>query len=372
MKTPWPALPVMQRGPRQILLFLVFAALFLAPVMAQGQVFSMRVPEVRVSSDVTSIELRPSRETTLRYYVTNLENESVDVTVAFVTGEVTFGPGGGVLVRRDSETAARVASAPEPSSMTIAANETRAVDVRVIGLSAANNTTLMGILQVLGPGGLPIADHRLPMTLRGTSVAAPTAPESGLARALRENAVAVALAGAGLVAFGVSRLFLRREAWRYAGVAAVLPLYTRLAKSQILDHEKRERIYMYVSERPGVNYSTIKEDLALPSGVLVHHLRMLEKNGLVRSMREGNLRRFAAAHSSMPPIPPRPLTPAQSRVLHVLLDEPMSQRGLAERLGISRQGAMQHVRELERRGFVEERDAGGERRWHATQRFQSR
>lgn len=162
----------------------------------------------------------------------------------------------------------------------------------------------------------------------------------------------------------VSIPFWRREWWRYGAMLPLLPLYTRLQKREVLDHKTRERIHQMIVEQPGIHYSALKEATGLNAGALVHHLRTLERHGLVASRREGVLRRFFPVGARLPPPPEVVLTPTQGRILELLDAQPMTQRELADRLGITQQGVSYHLKTLERKGqLLLERD-GGEWRYY--------
>src|SRR5439155_906457 len=72
-------------------------------------------------------------------------------------------------------------------------------------------------------------------------------------------------------------------AWaiRRFGPLLWLPLYTRLAPSQILDNEQRSRVYQHVRAHPGAHPSAIAETLDLGWGTVVYHLGRLESSKLV-------------------------------------------------------------------------------------------
>lgn len=170
----------------------------------------------------------------------------------------------------------------------------------------------------------------------------------------------IAVAGAALA---VAPMW-RREWWRYLMMTPLLPLYTRLAKRDVLEHKTRERIHEMIVAQPGIHYTALKEATGLNAGALVHHLRTLERHGLATSRREGILRRFYPVGQRLPPPPAVPLTPTQARILELIEQQPMTQRQLADALGITQQGVSYHVKTLERKGqLLLERD-GSEWRYH--------
>ncbi len=159
------------------------------------------------------------------------------------------------------------------------------------------------------------------------------------------------VAAAGL-AVGSGALLLRRERWRWALLAPFAALYTRLAAPDLLDHEVRREIHALVAAEPGIHLGELQRRAALPTGALLHHLRMLERAQLVASRREGAWRRFYPAGGAPRGEPASGASPAQAQVLALLREGPLAQPEIARRLGISQQGANHHVKALERRGAV--------------------
>ena len=71
-----------------------------------------------------------------------------------------------------------------------------------------------------------------------------------------------------------------------------IPLYSKLKKDKILEHETRGMIRGYVIAHPGSHYNQIKKILGIKNGTLVHHLSILEKNGFIHSINDGLHKRF--------------------------------------------------------------------------------
>lgn len=177
---------------------------------------------------------------------------------------------------------------------------------------------------------------------------------------------AARVAGAGLAgaaAGGVLALLYARPDLRGLLAAPLVALYARVRPSEALSHATRERIHSLVRERPGVGYAELMRETGLGAGVLVHHLRVLERARLVVSRRHGLSRRlYPAGH----PEEDEPQgTRAQERVLRELREASLTQRELGDRLRLSQQGVSYHLRNLERAGRVRSEPAGAERRWRA-------
>lgn len=92
-------------------------------------------------------------------------------------------------------------------------------------------------------------------------------------------AQSVAMATAALGLLGLLAL-LGGAAQRFGGLGAV-PLFSRIAKKQLLDHPVRAQVYALIKENPGLNVSEIGRRLNLAWGAVTHHLQKLRAEHLV-------------------------------------------------------------------------------------------
>lgn len=194
--------------------------------------------------------------------------------------------------------------------------------------------------------------------------AAPTlaAPDPGPGAFLAAHPVAVIAVTASAAAGTASlALLLRRETWRYALLAPLMGLFTRLAKPQVLEHDLRERIHQLIQEAPGITLADLARRTGAPNGMLYHHLHTLERHRYVTSRREAASRRFYPTGARLPVTVTDPLTPMERRILDLLATGPATQPDLAHRLGVSRQAINRHVKALERKGFVTAEERAGVR-----------
>ena len=106
-----------------------------------------------------------------------------------------------------------------------------------------------------------------------------------------------------------------------ASTAPLLPLYTRLTKRKVLDHDTRERLLSAIRGSPGINLSTLKQEFSLNWGSVIHHLRTLERHRLIVSRREGGWRRFypverapTATVTAAPTVTATPVAPTPTPV----------------------------------------------------------
>lgn len=166
-------------------------------------------------------------------------------------------------------------------------------------------------------------------------------------------AAAGAAAGLGLLAWALGPL-----RWRLAGLLA--PLYSRLERSEVLDHEDRQAIYDRVQEEPGIHYSGLKEALGLGNGTLTYHLRVLQEHGFLVSQRDGPRKRFYAAGHADPGGEDRS---TRDRVRDAVDRRPgASQAEIADELDVSRQVVHYHVQSLAEDGRVSLEDDGNRTR----------
>lgn len=155
------------------------------------------------------------------------------------------------------------------------------------------------------------------------------------------------LAGAGTVGF-----FGGTEIGKFALFAAAASLYTRLTRSDIEDQETRGMIRGYIQANPGEHYNAIKRALGLKNGTLAYHLKTLEKESLIKSMRDGRYKRF------YPPgikIPEEVITlnKIQELIVGEIVKSPgISQKELSEIIGLSTSTINYHISVMANAGFV--------------------
>ncbi len=144
----------------------------------------------------------------------------------------------------------------------------------------------------------------------------------------------------------VSTIHVRRfESLKYRLLIFFLPLYTRLKRESVLDHETRGMIRGYIIANPGDHYNSIKSALGLNNGTLAHHLHVLEREMFVKSVRDGRYRRFfpAGARVSIG----AHLTKIQELILDIIRENPgRTQKEIARRIGVTQPAVSYHVNKL--------------------------
>ena len=91
----------------------------------------------------------------------------------------------------------------------------------------------------------------------------------------------------------LSSIFIGTEVGKYAFFSALNPLYTKERKRKTGEYGNIKRsIRGYITSNPGHNYNLIKRKLNLPNGTLAYNLNTLERDGSIKSERDGFHRRF--------------------------------------------------------------------------------
>jgi predicted transcriptional regulator len=107
----------------------------------------------------------------------------------------------------------------------------------------------------------------------------------------------IAFIGAGI---GLGAFFAATEIGYLALLSLFLPLYVRLKKKDVLSHFTRGQIYGYIQANPGAHYNSIIQYLDLHNGVGAYHLKVLEREGYIKSFRDGIYKRFYPKNMRIP------------------------------------------------------------------------
>lgn len=144
-----------------------------------------------------------------------------------------------------------------------------------------------------------------------------------------------------LAAFGLAAL----------RVAPFILLYTRFSRDDVLEHERRARLYEAIRADPGVSFGRLAGLVGLAHGAAQHHLRLLERHGLVRRVREGRTTHYYPAGPRFGS--PVALAPARRLLLDHLRGRPGLTLGeLADLEGHRPQSVWGHLDRLRRAGLV--------------------
>jgi len=159
----------------------------------------------------------------------------------------------------------------------------------------------------------------------------------------------------GLLAAGFAGLW-GTDRGRYFAIPLLLPLYSKLKKEAMTDHETRGRIVLYLNENPGAHFNRIKKELELKNGTTGYHLRVLESGGFIKSRADGMYRRFYPYGYKVPDVV---LSDTEKSIVMQIIKQPgIKQREMASRLDLSQSTVAYHVKDLKAKGIV-----SSERRW---------
>jgi uncharacterized membrane protein/predicted transcriptional regulator len=146
----------------------------------------------------------------------------------------------------------------------------------------------------------------------------------------------------------------------------LLPLYVKLRREEVLDHYTRGKIHGYIIANPGEHYNSIKAQLRLKNGTLAYHLRVLEREGYVKTTRDGMFKRFYPMEALVPRRKSE-FSAIQEIVLESIRNSPgANQNELARRMGVSSQVVNYHIRNLVAAGIVRLERDGRETRCYLT------
>ncbi|NIP36450.1 MAG: winged helix-turn-helix transcriptional regulator [Thermoplasmata archaeon] len=143
------------------------------------------------------------------------------------------------------------------------------------------------------------------------------------------------------------------ETGKYAFLTVIfIPLYTKIKKDRVLDHYLRGKIHGYIIANPGEHYNAIKEQLNVTNGALSYHLRVLEREGYIRSRMDGIFKRFYPSDMKLPTTQ-RNISSFQEVILTIVKNnQGLSQKDIAKRIGASSQVINYHVKILEESNLI--------------------
>ena len=156
------------------------------------------------------------------------------------------------------------------------------------------------------------------------------------------------------------RQTLRRVA-AFGAVTPLLSMGSASASNETGDSERRQTIAQYIFATPGVHFSKIRDDLSLGTGETQYHLKRLEQESIVESVKDGDFRRYFAAQT-FDAFDKRALgflrrsTP-QAILLHLLRAPDDSPSEIATALSVSPAAISQSARHLEE-GEIIDRNQG--------------
>jgi outer membrane protein assembly factor BamB/predicted transcriptional regulator len=125
-------------------------------------------------------------------------------------------------------------------------------------------------------------------------------------------------------------------------------LYSRIKKVEALDHYTRGRIMGYLQANPGEHYNSIREELGIQNGVLAYHLKVLEREGYIRSRRDRILKRFYPSGTKVP----EPISVEEQIIGAIRRNPGITQIEIAEKTGLAPSTIHRVLHQQEQAGAV--------------------
>ncbi len=146
---------------------------------------------------------------------------------------------------------------------------------------------------------------------------------------------------------------------------ALMLLYSKIARTKVLDNFLRGKIYGYILANPGDHYNSIMDALKLSNGTFAYHIRMLEREKLVKSLLDGVYKRFFPAEMIVPDSDRIELTRIQKIICDIIAEKPgINQRDVAALLNLSSATINYHIDTLIRKNHVRRERVGMKVRYY--------
>jgi DNA-binding transcriptional ArsR family regulator len=126
------------------------------------------------------------------------------------------------------------------------------------------------------------------------------------------------------------------------------PLYLRIPQPQLLNHSLRGEIFEFVNRNPGATFTQVRDGVGAASGTVQHHLRVLARGNVLRSVKTGKYTRYWPCNHRVLAMGPS----EESIVKSLASDGPATKAELAHRTGMSRQLVHYHVERMAEEGLV--------------------
>lgn len=188
-------------------------------------------------------------------------------------------------------------------------------------------------------------------------------PVAELLASLRPGAMSVPLYSAsvagGTAAVAAGAQYGSWYGWRklFPLGLPLVPLFSRIEKDELLENDRRARIFELIKANPGIHLSEIARELEYAWGTTLHHLRKLRADRLILFKDIGHHKSFFVNGSGLSEKQMEALSLIKSGTLAQLAEyleqHPRTTlKELSEALSISPPLAAFHIRKLEKAGLV--------------------
>jgi len=163
----------------------------------------------------------------------------------------------------------------------------------------------------------------------------------------------------------VGALLGLNESLRVSFLTTFVILWARLSRSDILDNKKRGMVVGYLAANPAANFAAIRADLNMAMGTLTYHLWVLEKEGEIKSWRDGRFRRYAPHGHRVAEMQPT-LTDIELLLLQRIRGTSgRTQKELAKDVGVSQPAVSYHMARMAQMGIITVERRGRAKRYTA-------
>jgi predicted transcriptional regulator len=142
-------------------------------------------------------------------------------------------------------------------------------------------------------------------------------------------------------------IFESQESDLVAPTSLLIPLYYKTPQNLFLN-ETRANIFEVVSDNPGITFGAITRELSLAPGECQYHIRVLEREGYIKSKRTGKYTRYYLAGQK-----PSEVSRVQEQILFTIKEnEGFSQTEIAQEIETSKQVVNYNIRILVKNGYL--------------------
>jgi predicted transcriptional regulator len=131
-----------------------------------------------------------------------------------------------------------------------------------------------------------------------------------------------------------------------------------VTNAPLSDNVTRTQISNFINSNPGVQFRAICSSLGLSIGVVQFHITILERTGIISSIRNGKYKRFFTAHQfsrkQMETIAALRLNTVRNILKTLLQRKNITHHQLAAQLSISSQGLTWQMNRLRETGLIQE------------------
>lgn len=156
----------------------------------------------------------------------------------------------------------------------------------------------------------------------------------------------------------------------YWFLVLILPLYVRMRKEGVFDNKTRFALHGIIIENPGIHYHALTKELEIPNGSAIYHLSVLEREGYIKTRRDGMRKRFYSDTAKVPEDHKLPPEHLRLQIVMLVSEKPgLTQKAISEEMGITRDVIGYHLRELVKEGYLADSRDGKYTVYHPKRRM---